>query len=95
MAASVSTAPHTPLIMAAQSEAARDAIRTQVTALNELHNRMVAACWSKCVPRPREVDMTIGEMACLDRCVAKYLETQAMVRAELEAARGGKAVRYP
>lgn len=80
---------------AAAGDAARDAIRTQVVALNELHNRIVVACWAKCVPRPREVDMTVGEMACLDRCVPKYLEAQAIVRAELEAARSGKAVRFP
>jgi len=52
----------------------------------------VAACWSKCVPRPRDADLAVAEMACIDRCVPKYLEAMEVVRKELATARGGRPV---
>lgn len=70
----------------------REHIRTQVTALNDLHNRIVSACWAKCVPRPRDADLAVAEMACIDRCVPKYLEAMEAVRKELATARGGRPV---
>lgn len=77
--------------------ATRAEIDRQVKALNELHGRMLAACWAKCVYRVKDAagDMNIGEMACIDRCVAKYVEVQAVVRGELEAARGKVPIDYP
>jgi hypothetical protein len=47
------------------------------------------------VPKPRDDQLTIGEMSCVDRCVAKYLETQALVKAELETARNKVPLPYP
>ena len=55
---------------------------------------VVDSCWAKCIPRPKDGELTIGEMACVDRCVAKYVETGEAVRAELEASRKA-AVDYP
>ncbi len=63
--------------------------------LHPLPRSVVAACWAKCVPKPREDQLSIGEMSCIDRCTAKYLETQALVRTELEAARNKAPIPYP
>lgn len=77
--------------------AARTEIDRQVKALNALHARLLAACWAKCVYRVKDAagDMNIGEMACVDRCVSKYVEVQAVVREELEAARNKLPIDYP
>lgn len=56
---------------------------------------VVDACWAKCVPRPRDADLTLGEMTCIDRCVPKYIEAQAVIRAELENARSKTPLDYP
>lgn len=50
---------------------------------------VVAECYAKCVPKPRDGEMSVGEMACVDRCVPKYLAAHALVAAELQRARGG------
>ena len=49
---------------------------------------VIAECYAKCVPKPRDGEMSVGEMACVDRCVPKYLATHALVSAELQRARG-------
>ncbi len=48
---------------------------------------MVEECYAKCVPKPRDGDLGIGEMACLDRCVPKFLETHELVGKEIDAVR--------
>jgi mitochondrial import inner membrane translocase subunit TIM10 len=73
----------------------RGEISAQVRAINSLHQRVVAACWSKCVPKPKDGELTIGEMSCVDRCVPKYLEAHALVGQEMREHRGGKPVDYP
>lgn len=65
----------------------RATIRAEVRALNELNSRIVAECHQKCVPKPRDGELAIAEMACVDRCVPKFVETLALVTKELEAAR--------
>lgn len=77
------------------THASREEIKTQVKAVNTLHERVVDACWKKCVPKPRDDQLGVGEMSCIDRCVAKYLETQAIVKVELESARGKVPLPYP
>ena len=58
--------------------------------------RVTTSCWSKCVPLPvRDGDLSMGELTCVDRCVHKYLETQALVRSELETARGKMPLDFP
>lgn len=84
----------TPL-SARVAPATRAEIETQVAAVNALHANAVAACFAKCVPRPRDDQLGIGEMACIDRCTAKYLEATEVVRTELETARNKAAVDYP
>ena len=70
----------------AQREAER-AVRAEVRRLNELQTRMLRECHAKCIAKPRDGDLAIAEMACLDRCVPKYLDTYRAVSKELEAAR--------
>ena len=77
------------------SEEARREISQQVRAINGLHQRAVSACWSKCIPRPRDGDLSVGEMACIDRCVPKFVETHQLVGKELKEHRGGRAVDFP
>jgi NAD-dependent dihydropyrimidine dehydrogenase PreA subunit len=81
-------------------------IERQVRSLNQLHNKVIAECYAKCVAggagttvsgpvRPKEPDLAIGEMACVDRCVPKYLEAHELVGKELETFRQGRAADFP
>ena len=37
-------------------------------------------CFTKCIHRiKKDPDLAVGEMACVDRCVAKYLEVHDKV----------------
>ena len=67
----------------------RAAIRAEVRAVNELNARVVAECHLKCVPKARDGDLSVAEMACVDRCVPKFIATLALVTKELAAARNG------
>lgn len=40
---------------------------------------MVSKCFTKCVVRHNESELAVGEMACVDRCVGKYLQAQDKV----------------
>lgn len=77
------------------TEERRAEISGQVRAVNALHQRVVAACWAKCVPKPKDGELSIGEMACIDRCVPKYVEAHELVGKELREHRGGRPVDYP
>ena len=70
------------------SPEAKQLITTQVKAVNELHQRVLRACWDKCISRPRELDVSVGETACIDRCVPKFVEAHQLVGKELAEARG-------
>jgi hypothetical protein len=71
------------------SAEARAEIRAQVTALNSLASRAVAECHAKCIPKPRDGELSVAELTCVDRCVPKFLETLELVQKELALARGG------
>ena len=73
------------------SAESRHEIRTQVTSLNDLSQRVFFECHAKCVPRPREGELSVAEMVCIDRCVPKYLDTTRLVAKELGAARTAAA----
>ncbi len=77
------------------SAEARLEIRTQVTSLNDLAQRVFFECHAKCVPRPREGELSVAEMVCIDRCVPKYLDTHRMVAKELGVARAAAAGTVP
>jgi mitochondrial import inner membrane translocase subunit TIM10 len=63
-------------------------ISLQVKSLNELHQRIVGVCWAKCITRPKEQDLTVGETACVDRCVPKYIEAHQLIGKDIAEARG-------
>ena len=52
-----------------------------------LFNKISAQCFNKCAARKhKEQDLSLGEMSCTDRCVAKYLEAQEKVGVVLHKA---------
>jgi import inner membrane translocase subunit TIM10 len=58
-----------------------------VALLADLFNKISSQCFNKCVSRKhKEPDLSLGEMTCTDRCVAKYLESQQRVGAVLQEA---------
>jgi len=53
----------------------------------DLFNKIAASCFQKCASRKhKEGEISLGEMSCTDRCVAKYLESQQRVGAVLQKA---------
>jgi import inner membrane translocase subunit TIM10 len=53
----------------------------------DLFNKIASSCFNKCASRKhREPDLSLGEMSCTDRCVAKYLESQQRVGEILQKA---------
>jgi import inner membrane translocase subunit TIM10 len=52
-----------------------------------LFNKMSQSCFEKCTSKKhKEPDLALGEMACVDRCVNKYLEAQEKVGIILQKA---------
>lgn len=68
----------------------RQEIRLEVESINELNKRITSECYEKCVSKPRDGDLSVGEMTCIDRCVPKYLETHELVGRSLTAIRAGQ-----
>mmetsp|Transcript_5473 Transcript_5473/g.14843 ORF Transcript_5473/g.14843 Transcript_5473/m.14843 type:complete len:153 (-) Transcript_5473:400-858(-) len=63
------------------------AAKTEVEMYTDLFNKISSSCFQKCSSRRhRDQDLTLGEMACTDRCVAKYLDSQQLVGAILQKA---------
>jgi len=88
MFSSSHSAPAFPLAAALQAQCeAERAVRAEVRRLNELQARMLRECHAKCIARPRDGDLAIAEMACIDRCVPKYLETHELVGKEIDTVR--------
>lgn len=84
------SAPLLPKSTAAMAtEERRLEIAAEVRGVAAFHERSVSACWSSCVPKPRDSELTIGEMACIDRCVPKLVEVFELVRREVDAHRSG------
>jgi Tim10/DDP family zinc finger len=66
----------------------RKEITIQVESINSLQEKMIQSCYTKCISKPKEEDFSIGEMACVDRCVPKYLETHEIIGKEIATIRG-------
>lgn len=69
---------------AAPPDAQQPAHRRAV-ALPLRRRRMVDECYDKCVLRVgAEAELNVGEMACVDRCVSKYLEVHEKVGVQFQ-----------
>ena len=55
------------------------AARTEMEMYTDLFNRMTASCYKKCIPKLNDPDLSVGEMACTDRCVGKYMDAHERV----------------
>jgi len=73
-----------------QKQAGPDALfaaTTEMEMYTNLFNKIGASCFRKCAARKhREQDLSLGEMTCTDRCVAKYLDAQEKVGIVLQKA---------
>lgn len=55
------------------------------THTNEEFDRLATTCTRKCLPADyREADLNKGESVCLDRCVAKYMETNIKIGEKMQ-----------
>ena len=48
-------------------------------------SRMSATCFKKCVVNYHDGELAVGELACIDRCIGKYLMAQNKVGEVLNA----------
>merc|ERR1712216_432650 len=52
----------------------------EMQGVQDMFTRLSTKCFEKCVQKYHgEADLAVGETACLDRCVVKYVETQTQV----------------
>jgi len=56
----------------------------EIKKMESVFDRVRGACFNKCIKRFAESELTLGEMACVDRCVVKYLKVQAKVESRLQ-----------
>ncbi|KAF2150738.1 putative mitochondrial intermembrane space translocase subunit Tim10 [Myriangium duriaei CBS 260.36] len=69
------------------------AAEAEIDMVSDMYNRLQETCTKKCIPPTyREADLNKGESVCLDRCVAKFFETNVKVSEKMqgEAAAGGQ-----
>lgn len=62
------------------SEQKIQAAETELDLVTDMFNKLVNNCQKKCISSDyNEGNLTKGEATCLDRCVAKYFETNVKV----------------
>lgn len=58
----------------------------------DLFNKISEQCFFKCATKKhRDMELQLGEMTCVDRCVAKYLAAQEKVGIVLQKANEAQA----
>lgn len=57
----------------------------EMRGLADTFARMSDTCYKKCIPSVKEGALSVGEMSCTDRCVSKFLDTHALIGAELNS----------
>lgn len=57
--------------------------------MQDLYARMVESCHRKCIaPKYSDGELAKGESVCLDRCVAKFMETYQTISQSISASAG-------
>mmetsp|Transcript_6976 Transcript_6976/g.8701 ORF Transcript_6976/g.8701 Transcript_6976/m.8701 type:complete len:102 (-) Transcript_6976:452-757(-) len=63
------------------------AAQTEMEMVTVSLNKIVSTCFTKCASRKhKDKDLQLGEMSCIDRCTAKYLDAQEKVGLVLQKA---------
>lgn len=58
----------------------------EIEMMSDLYNRMTTSCHKKCIPpKYGDAELGKGEMVCIDRCVAKYLDVHERIGKKLTA----------
>lgn len=54
----------------------------ELRGITDIFNRLTQTCWDKCIAQNKfnDTELTVGELACDDRCVIKYLATMVWIR---------------
>ena len=68
-----------------RGEQAVAAMMFQMQIQQDLFTRLKNSCFEKCCPKFREAEMTVGETACTDRCVTKFMQVYELVGARMLA----------
>lgn len=71
-----------PAVSAADAKAFMLA-RYEMEGVTDMFNRMQESCYTKCIVKHADSDVTVGEGTCIDRCVVKYIQTQTKVGEKL------------
>ncbi|KAJ1981264.1 protein transporter tim10 [Dimargaris verticillata] len=72
-------------VSAQQSSAQLMMAEQEIEMVTDLYNRVSDSCHAKCIPPTyHESDLNKGESVCLDRCVAKFFETNKKIGAKLQ-----------
>jgi len=56
----------------------------EIKKMEAVFDRVRGACFNKCIKRFAEAELSLGEVACVDRCVVKYLKVQTKVENRLQ-----------
>jgi len=54
-------------------------MRMEMELFSKMFTSMTGSCFKKCVPKYTDERLSLGENACVDRCVTKYMATHALV----------------
>ena len=46
---------------------------------------MSTTCWNKCIDRPKDGELSLGENACIDRCAAKFWQVATIIGNQMVA----------